>query len=150
MSQNEDPKSVYIFPEDSPVTPSIYDTRVRHLYLKKGIVSEEKLKNHLESLEDCSDLAESQNFLEVVSDLRAAEAHVLRAVRAQDARAARLRVVWRGAPGGVARHAGGGQDPAARARAQGGARLLRAAPAARARAGALPDRRRRRRGGRGA
>ena len=74
MSQNEDPKSVYIFPEDSPVTPSIYDTRVRHLYLKKGIVSEEKLKNHLESLEDCSDLAESQNFLEVVSDLSAAEA----------------------------------------------------------------------------
>ena len=61
-------KKVYYVPEDSPVFPNRYDTRVRLRSLTLGILKQEDLDSHLTSLPDESENAEFVEFNSIVED----------------------------------------------------------------------------------
>lgn len=61
-------KKDYYVPENSPVFPSRFDTRVRLRSLTLGLLKQEELDSHLEALPDESENAEFVDFNSIVED----------------------------------------------------------------------------------
>jgi hypothetical protein len=65
MNKNE---KVYYVPENSPVYPSRFDTRIRLRSLTRGLLTQNELSTYLEQLPDDASNAEVRNYSEVIDE----------------------------------------------------------------------------------
>jgi len=65
MTKND---KVYYVPENSPVYPSRFDTRIRLRSLTRGLLTQNELSSYLTNLPDDSSNAEVRDYSEVIEE----------------------------------------------------------------------------------
>lgn len=65
MNKND---KVYYVPENSPVYPSRFDTRIRLRSLTRGLLTQTELSSYLTNLPDDASNAEVRNYSEVIEE----------------------------------------------------------------------------------
>jgi len=64
-----DKDKVYYVPENSPVYPSRFDTRIRLRSLTRGLLTQTELSDYLTGLPDDASNAEVRNYSEVIDEV---------------------------------------------------------------------------------